>query len=71
MNWKNDPITQLQHEWIERKRESLKEDWAQGSFIGPDFQQLAIRNAGAVGYANACNEIMELDLQQIEEMGDE
>ena len=62
--WKRHPVTEFLFLWALKKRESLKEDWAQGSFSDPSFElAMAIKNAGATGACSILKDLLDLDYE--------
>jgi hypothetical protein len=56
-NWRDHPVTVLVFEWLELQKDSLKERSLEGEFMGPSFQECAIRQALAQGQFQAYNSI--------------
>ncbi len=64
-SWQEHPVTKAVFAWIEEKRESLKEQWAQGGLTGPSIEETTIRNVAATGAASAYDDVLDLELDQL------
>ena len=47
--WKLLPETQRFFNYLQRLRESAKEDWEYAEFVGSSMEEMALRNAKALG----------------------
>ncbi len=63
--WLQNPCTKALREWANKERETLKEQWAAGSFSASFDIEMAVRNAGATGACSVYTFIEELDFNQI------
>lgn len=70
-SWKSQGMTQLVMEIIRKRRETLKEQWANGSFSDSFDMAMAVKNAGATGACSAYQIILDLDYQDILGTSDE
>jgi hypothetical protein len=59
--WKEHPVTKQLFGYLWGKREELKEVWATGGLSAPTIEELAIRNASAVGAVSVLEEILSVD----------
>lgn len=70
--WLLSPVTQLQREWARRKREVLKELWADGNYSAAFTVEMAVKNAGATGACSILKEVIDPNYQDmIDEVTDE
>ena len=67
LEWLEHPVTEQLRAWARRKREALKESWAQGSFSDGFDVAMAVKNAGATGACSAYKEIVEIDFETLSE----
>ena len=63
--WLQNPCTKMLREWACMQRDSLKEQWATGSFTASFEIETIARNAGATGACSVYVEVEELDFNQI------
>lgn len=47
--WRQLPETQRFFNYLQRLRESAKEDWEYAEFVGTSMEEMALRNAKALG----------------------
>lgn len=70
--WLLHPVTILQRDWAHRKREALKETWADGNFSAAFTVEMAVKNAGATGACSILKEVIAPNYQDmIDEVTDE
>ncbi len=48
-DWKQHPNTQIFFKLLKRQYEETKEDWAAEEFIGNSQEEMAVKNATAIG----------------------
>ena len=70
-SWKDQGLTHMVMEVIRKRRESLKETWANGNFSDSFDVAMAVKNAGATGACSAYQMILDLDYQDILELSNE
>lgn len=56
--------------WASRRREQLKESWANGEFSAAFDVEMLVKNAGATGFCNAMKELIELKYEDLHEVID-
>ena len=54
-------------QWALRKREALKESWANGSYSDGFDVAMAVKNAGATGACSAYLELIEITFETLNE----
>lgn len=59
--WRAHPVTSLLFNFLDSRREELKEMWASGNFSAPSLDEMAIRNAAAQGASSILSDILNLD----------
>lgn len=70
--WKDHPVTQKLFRYCKGIREARKEDWACAGFMDASTEATALKNASAIGYCNAMQDICDLTFEELEtEFGDE
>lgn len=62
--WKDHPVTALLLKWVSEKREELKDQWARGAFMGPTFNECAVRNAAAQGAASILDDLLNISYEE-------
>ena len=67
LEWLEHPMTEQLRAWARRKREALKESWAQGSFSDGFDVAMAVKNAGATGACSAYLEVEKMDFETLSE----
>jgi hypothetical protein len=61
LGWLDHPVTKQLREWAHRRREDLKEQWANGTFSAAFDTEMAVKNAGATGFCSAMQELIDID----------
>ena len=70
--WLLSPVTKLLRQWALKRRESLKETWADGNFSAAFTVEMAVKNAGATGACSILKEVIDPNYQDmIDEVTDE
>lgn len=70
--WLGSPVTKLQRLWALKKREGLKELWADGNYSAAFTVEMAVKNAGATGACSILKEVTDPNYQDmIDEVTDE
>lgn len=65
--WLEHPATLALKQWLRVKRETEKENWADGDFVLPDPIATAIRQAAVIGQCKLCAELLALEYEQLVE----
>lgn len=63
--WLLHPTTQAFREYLRKKREYLKEEWANAGFVSSHDVADVYQNAGAVSAASVYKELLELESQDL------
>jgi prophage antirepressor-like protein len=66
-DWLLNPVTKKLREAAERRKETLKEEWASGSFTAMEHFGTATLNAKAIGRVQELSWIIELDFTDLYE----
>ena len=64
-DWLAHPVTVRFNQYLRRERESLKEQWANGSFTAPSAEQTALLTANAVGQCEVLSTLINLEPDQL------
>lgn len=70
-SWKSQGLTMMVMEVLRKRREVLKEQWANGNFSDSFDMAMAVKNAGATGACSAYQMVLDLDYQDILGVSDE
>jgi hypothetical protein len=62
--WKSHPVTDLLLRWANEKKETLKEQWASGGFMGPSFDECVVRNAAAQGAISILDDLLNISYEE-------
>ena len=63
--WLQHPVTQLVRQVIHRRREDLKESWAQSAYTSENEFATRFLGAGALGEASAWKAFLDLDVDTV------
>ncbi len=66
-DWKAHPMTQELFKILRKRVEDRKADWAQGHFDASFSTEYIARNSVAKGYVNACEDILNIDIEDLSE----
>ena len=66
-SWVAEPATKEFFEFLERRREIIKEEWAVSVYTGPDKEETLQRNAAALGAVALLKELQDVTYEEIEE----
>lgn len=63
--WRQHPVTKRFFGFLTLLRESAKEDWSREEFVGSSIEEMALKNAKALGGVQALMELRNVTLQDI------
>ena len=67
LNWLADPVTRAHKEFLRRWKEQLKDQWANGDFIGENNDESARLGANAFGKCFILDLLIELNFEHFSE----
>lgn len=67
--WKQHPVTILFLQWLDSRREELKESWASAGFVNSHDVADVYLNAGAISACSVLKQIKEVEAEDL--FGDE
>ena len=67
LNWQAHPVTEMVMEWARSKRESLKEDWANGMFTAANDFEMLIKNAAATSACSILDDLLNISYVELGE----
>lgn len=65
IEWKGHPFTQRFFNFLHLLEESAKEDWAMEEFVGTSLEEMALRNAKALGGIKVLKALQDIEMQDI------
>jgi hypothetical protein len=70
--WLEDPVTEVIRAALRRKRQELKDEWENGNVLALSQDEQMLRNAAAIGQAQAFRFLQEMTFEQLQgEMSDD
>ena len=63
--WKSHPITERFFNYLRLVEASAKEDWAREQFVGTSMEEMALRNAKALGGVSVLRQMTQVDMEAI------
>ena len=64
-DWQDHPATKAFLECFRRRKEFLKEQWAEGQYTDQQHFATAILNARAIGKCEVCDQVVALDYEEM------
>ncbi len=68
--WREHPVTIRLLQWAERRREALKEGWANGEFTAAFDIEMMAKNAAATGAVSIYKELIDISSEDLFGDGD-
>ena len=65
LSWLEDPVTEVIREALRRKRQELKDRWEDGIVLELSKDEQMLRNAAAIGQAQAYKFLQEMNFEQL------
>ena len=69
--WLTHPVTEVWFKFLDKTRESIKEEWANSIYTGAGNDETLQRNAAAIGQANLIKLLTDAAFEDIVETVDE
>lgn len=65
IEWKQHPFTQRFFNFLTLLEESAKEDWSHEEFVGASLEEMALKNAKALGGVTVLRKLRNVDFEDI------
>ena len=65
LEWKTHPVTKDFFQWLERRREEIKESWASGEFVSSHDRGDVYQNASALATCSVLDSMKNVEYLQV------